>query len=38
MSSSVIITLEILLVLGVVVGFGAWELVKLKRYRDQEKK
>jgi hypothetical protein len=35
MSSSTIITLELGLTLGVVVGFGLWELYKLRRDRDR---
>lgn len=33
MSSSLLIGLELALVLGVVVGFAVWELVKLRRER-----
>ena len=38
MSSSMIITLEILLVLGLVVGWGLWELYKLRKWREEQKK
>jgi hypothetical protein len=38
MSSSTIITLEILLVLGLVVGWGFWELRSLRKFREQNKK
>jgi hypothetical protein len=38
MSSSLIITLEIMLVAGLVVGFGAWELYKLRKWRAEQKK
>ena len=34
MSSSVIIGLEMALTLGVVLGFGFWELYKLRRDRN----
>lgn len=37
MSSGLIITLEMLGVLGVVVGFGVWELWKLRRDRHRER-
>jgi hypothetical protein len=38
MNSSTIITLEILLVLGLVVGWGLWELRSLRKFREQNKK
>lgn len=36
MSSSLLVTLEILLVLGVVVGLGGWELWSLRRERRRD--
>ncbi len=36
MSSGLIITLEMLGVLGVVLGFGVWELWKLRRERRRD--
>ena len=38
MSSSLIITLEMLGVLGVVVGFGIWELYALRRDKKKSKR
>jgi len=35
MEGSTLILLELLLVLGGVLGFGVWELVKLRRYRRE---
>jgi hypothetical protein len=37
MSSSLIITLEMLGVLGVVVGLGCWELWSLRRERARDR-
>lgn len=37
MSSGLIITLEMLGVLGVVVGFGFWELYALRRDKKKQK-
>ena len=37
MSSSLIITLEILLVLGVVVGLGGWDLWRLRREQARDR-
>ncbi|MFM9927299.1 hypothetical protein VLK31_30265 [Variovorax sp. H27-G14] len=37
MSSSLIITLEMLGVLGVLVGFGFWELYALRRDKKRSK-
>jgi hypothetical protein len=36
MSSDTIIFLEFALTLGLVVGFGVWELRKLKRYKERD--
>jgi hypothetical protein len=35
MSSDVLIALELLLVLGVALGIGFWELRSLRRYKDR---
>jgi hypothetical protein len=37
MDSSLIITLEILLVLGVVLGLGGWDLWKLRREQARDR-
>ena len=37
MESSLIITLEILLVLGVVLGLGGWDLWKLRREQARDR-
>lgn len=36
MSGGTLILLEILLVLGLVFGFGIWQLVSLKREREKD--
>lgn len=35
MEGSTLVLLELLLVLGGALGFGVWELVKLRRYRRE---
>ena len=37
MSSGWIITLEFALVIGLVLGFGIWQLISLRKYRDQDR-
>lgn len=36
MSSGLLVALELILVLGGVVGFGVWEIVKLRRERKRD--
>lgn len=38
MSGNVLFLLELLFGAGVALGFAAWELVKLKRYREQRER
>ena len=38
MGSNLIVLLELLLVFGVVVGFGVWQLVSLRRDRQAREK
>lgn len=38
MSSGWIVALELIAVLGVVLGFGAWELLSLRRDRQRERR
>jgi hypothetical protein len=38
MSSNLLIALELLLVLGIALGIGLWELRSLRRYRDEPRR